>query len=388
MIVRVSDRSVGRNYLKALNRNLYNYSKCNERISSGVKFSRISEDVSSGVRILRAQDQLYKSEKHHECITSVASRLTAAESSLRSMDDVLKTVQEKTLKAMNGTHGEVDLSVIAKEVGDLSDEIFQLANSTFSDEYLFGGTNNKFAPFSTDANGRMTYNGIPVEDIKRDDATGKYYHMVDVQKKNTDGNLVYTKADGTEVPAVGDPPIAADDPLVLDGTYKPAMEEVKKDIPMDDDVYIDIGLGITFKGDSLDSRTAVKISFSGIDMMGFGKDPETGLSNNVYNILKDLQKAISSGDSEEMGKLHTQLVKQTDALRKSTVELGSRTNYLENTQNKLQEDIDGLKDIISDLGATDTKTESTNMKMAEYAWMATLSIGSKILPTSLLDFIR
>ena len=72
----------------------------------------------------------------------------------------------------------------------------------------------------------------------------------------------------------------------------------------------------------------------------------------------------------------------------SRTDLGTRMNFLERVQTRLKADIDNMSEMESKLVSSDPAEEAIKMKECEYVWMAVLQLGSQILPSSLLDYMR
>lgn len=340
--MRVADRSTVRNYLSYLNNARNDYAETTDRIATGKRFTQISDDVSAGARVLETRNNKYKVEKQKDNITSIREELDAAESNMNTINDILKRVSsELIVKALNGTNDQATLDVYANEVAALKEELLQLANSKYGDKFLFGGTNAVSSPFTVDeTTGRLKYNGVDVDSIQKD-ADGYFYE----------------DATGARV-----------------------------EIPMDDDVYLDIGLGIKMAGTAVDPSTGYKISYSGLDIVGFGKDQD-GNSNNLYNALNDIEKALRDGDREKLGELNNKLMDQKKEFMANLTDLGAKTQFLETMETRLTNTIDDYTQRINNLMGVVPGEEETTLMMNDYALKAVLQLGSKILPTSLMDYI-
>lgn len=352
--MRVAQRMISRNYLKSLNTSLSKRAECFERGTSGLKFSKLSENVADGARAMRVQEERQKNETQLDNVKDIHLEMESANTNLSAIDSILQTVQEKTLQAMNDSYGETKRSVLAQEIEKAKEEILQFANAQYGGKYLFSGTNNVSAPFTADEDtGKLLFNGIAVETITRED--GKYYYTDD------DGN--------------------------------------KKLVPQSEDIYMDIGLGIRLSGDDAapDPRTAFQTSVSGLEVLGFGpsvagENNGTEVASNAYDLLTQLQNAIynetdGSMDKEALDDLHPQLVKINDNMRLAQADLNTRVAHLDRIETRLENDIDNLSEMESKLISSEPSEEAINLKQAEYVWMATLQLGARILPSSLLDFI-
>lgn len=340
--MRVTQNMITRNFLKNLNRNLSNLAASNQRMSSGRRFSNVSDNVSDTSRALKIRKHIKENEQYLVNVREARSELDSAESNLESISEILKTVQEKALRGMSSTTSTEGRTIIAREIDNLNKQLLQFANAQYAERYLFGGTNNQTSPFTVDSNGALLYNTIPVDDIQKDD--NGYFYM-----------------DGAD----------------------------RKEIPQNEEVYIDVGLGLKIMGDSnVDKTTAVQVSFSGIDIFGYGKNAD-GLPNNLYNILRDISSALSpTFDSDKLDASFNQLKEQRDRLMIAITDIGTRESFLAKTVDRVEDDLANLNVLHDKLEYIDDPEEATNMQMYQYTWLATLQLGSKLIPQSLMDFIR
>lgn len=345
--MRVAQRMVTRNYMNSLNTSMSKRAETFERQTSGLKFTKLSQNVSDGMRAMRVQEERQRCQHQLETVESIQLEFNSVDSNMESIDDILQSVQEQVLKAMSDSYGDVSREVLSQQIGSIKGQIIQFANAQFGGKFLFSGTNNAEAPFQVDdVTGKLQFNGINVDEITK--TGGKYYYFDGVSN--------------VEVPDSGD-------------------------------IYMDIGLGLNMNNATPDPRSAFKVSFSGLELLGFGASVAgekygTPVESNVYGVLEQLEKAVADGDKHAMDDLHKQLVSLNDKMRMQRTELGSRMNFLDRTEERLTNDIDNLSEMESNLITADPAEEAINMKMAEYVWLATLQLGAQILPQSLLDFIR
>ena len=335
--MRVSDRQTARNYLKYLETAKSNYAETNARIASGNRFTSIADDVSAGTKALRARADMAKAEEHYDNVNAVNEQLTTTEDAITSINDILTKVHTKVLKALSTSTGESGSSAIANEISAIREEILQFANTKYNDMFVLGGASADTAPFSVDSSGKLLYNGIDVNKIS----------------KNTDGTYSYDDGSGTP-----------------------------KAVPMDSEVYVDIGLGISMTGSDVKSDTAMKVSYSGLEILGFGED------SNIYNILTEIEKNITDYDSEALGNYDDKLVSFSDRFKGYITDIGSKTNFLDTIETRLTTRIDTYESQINRLMGVDDAEEATTQSMNDYVLKAVLSMGADILPTSLMDFLN
>jgi flagellar hook-associated protein 3 FlgL len=280
----------------------------------------------------------YKAEKQMANAQEANDELKVAENAMIGINDILVNVHEyKVMKAKNDPTNESGRQVLAEEIKSMMGELLKYANSQYGKKYSFGGTNAVSAPFTVDQNtGRLLYNGIDMDSITLG-GDGKFY------------------AGGLEV-------------------------------PMDADVFYDLGLGMKMSGPEVNPDTAFKISYSGPEVFGWGVDAD-GVSNNIYNVLAEIEKNVRTYDLEELEKYDTKLASLTDSFRSNLTNIGSKTNYLDSSIASFELSVDGYTEKIHDLMATKDAEEATNQMMNDYVLKAVLQMGSRVLPLSLMDFL-
>lgn len=343
--MRITHSSMMRNYISNLRSSISNLSKSNEKLSSMRKYSRASENTSEASKSYVVREQLYKNEQYLRNIEDSIGDLSASETSLRTINDLIQTVQDRSLRGETGTIDEIGREVIAKEIENLKGQVLQSINIKFGTRYLFGSSNNYEAPFSVGADGLLVYNGTKVADIFKDPVSGK---------------LVY--------PNPGYDPTDPASPEFLE-------------IPKNKDIFVDIGLGVVVNSGTVDPKSALKISSSGIEAMGFGED-------NLYDILTKIENAFRNNDLSNLDDYLTKLSGHKDNIMLHVTDIGSRVSYMEKSKERIENEIYNLKLKQSDLEAIDIEYETINNKSYEMAWMINLQLGSQILPASIFDFLR
>lgn len=434
--MRITQTMITRNYLTHINNGLSQLSEAQQRITSGRKYTRVSQNVADGMRALRVRKQLQDNQQEQTMIRDARGVLASAESNLESINSIMETARGVLLKMENGTN-EKERNIAADQFKSYKNQVLQFMNSTYADCFLFSGTNNAEAPFKVisqdeayqvervdpndpnkkiiveDTTGMVTYNGA------------KYTYQVQQQKVDTNGDPVF-EADGTtpvmetvdktiSIPVdwlrENDPEQTKDtkakymiqNPLFDDA--QPADPDtnpryVAVEIPMNTERYIDLGMGYEigqFRDDyEVDPRTAFKLSFDGLEILGCGMtdyklDTTTyELPNNLYSLLDRAEEMLRDPEKykdHEIGAICDYLEGSRQEFYMSVMDIGNRTNFLDEQLSSLESEEVNLSEARKNLEGTDDYRESMNVKMFEYTWLATLRMGDKILPQSLMDFI-
>lgn len=339
--MRITHSMLTRGYMGNLNRNLKNLTNSNERLSSQRAFTKGWEDVSGANRALRVRAMLADNERYLNNIEDIEGRYNAVEDTMRSINTLVNNASDKLMFGANGAVSSEDREQIAKEIENLQNQVFQLSNTSYNGKYVFGASGNATgtAPFTKDANGKLLYNGTSVDDM-------------------------IIGADGN--------------PMKPDGSG-----------PIDFNVhsYIDIGMGFkTDANNTLDPRTALRATFSGVETFGFGTT--NGMPNNLYSLLGKIKDDLGTGDFEVLNKDLDQLKVQQNNLLMNVTDLGNLSTYIEQSADRIRNDVLNLQEVQNGIEAVPLSEEMMYNKDFEMAWMVTLQLGSKILPPTLFDYMR
>lgn len=130
------------------------------KMAKGDNLLRASEDPGASVKILNLNSLVTKQETQSATLNSLDNRLTAEETAVTSMRDIMMRIQELTVMGANDTYSRENRQVMAAEIRGYQSQLINLANSRHTDGgYLFAGTKNGAPPFTRDAQGKVTYQG-------------------------------------------------------------------------------------------------------------------------------------------------------------------------------------------------------------------------------------
>ena len=129
-----------------------------EQLSTGQKVNRPSDDSLATRRAVSAQAEISRNEQYITNISTISPGLTATESSLTNVINVIQRARELTLQGSNGTNAQLQRDQIAIEIDQLVESLLVESNQTSNDRFVFGGTVTLTKPFeeTRDANGRIT----------------------------------------------------------------------------------------------------------------------------------------------------------------------------------------------------------------------------------------
>ena len=307
--MRITENMLKTRYNSNLQTNIQNLADSNLRLSSERKWNHVSEDTSAAARAFVIRDQITKADENIRTIENAAGELSSAESSIMVVQSIATSAYEAAIGS-GGPKEQKDLDIIAEDIKGMKNELLQTMNATYANKYLFSGSSNE-APFSVGADGRLLFNGKPVDDA----------------------------ADLSEFPG-------------------------------NKDVYLDIGFGINGQMGT-GAKTGIRISTSGAEVLGYGKSAD-GNPNNIYSLMDQLEQQLRNGDTAGAAKTGTLLKDKASSISNSITEIGTREKLLDRTKDRLEANLLNLKESQQSLEGVELEKEATDNKSYEMAWMVTL----------------
>lgn len=131
-------------------------------------------------------------------------------------------------------------------------------------------------------------------------------------------------------------------------------------------------------------NTTMAINMTGEEIFGQQAAPE----GDVFAVLDRLSTAISTGDMTGLAAAHADLDAAMTRWTSASAEIGSRSARVDGVKARSAEAEVLLKETLSQLEDTDIAEALINVKANENAYQAALAAAAKVLPPSLLDFMR
>ena len=349
--MRITQNFTNRMYLKYNNRLLGDLNRSMKKIESRKAFFRASEDSINANRTLAVRRGLRNLDMYDDNLTTAKNIYQSAETGYYTLaHDVYIEASVKLEAACNDSYSADDRAIYANELRQFAESAVETLNAAFTERQIYAGTNNSKAPFeavkNADGSTTVKYNGVPVDEI------------TEVQNGS---EFMYLDSNGKEVP----------------GT-KP--------------IYVDIGIGIEYDAEyNVKPQTAADISINGAAATGCGEREtnENGdsFSLNFIQLLYDTADALQKNDvayaNAAIDKLCTARGKVLNAITNLGMEQNSMDFYIDRnadyriTLQERQNEVEGI----------DMEEEIVNMSTTEAVYNAVLQMSSKVIPTSIFDFI-
>ena len=129
--------------------------KANEIVTTGKRINNLSDDPVGLTQSLNIRSTLESIEQMGRNISYGNSWLTASESALTSVQNIISDTKALCVQMASGTTGADQRSSAAGTVQNMLDEIVSLGNTDVTGNYIFAGSKTDTIPFDQDG----TYNG-------------------------------------------------------------------------------------------------------------------------------------------------------------------------------------------------------------------------------------
>lgn len=134
-----------------LQSNLDKMQRLQEQMSSGKSLNKPSDAPADAASALRYRSEIRRSEQHARNASDGLGWLGEADTALNAVVGITHRVKALALQGANGTSGPIEREALAAEVDVLRANALGLANTTYLDRPIFGGTSA--SPLAYDAAG-------------------------------------------------------------------------------------------------------------------------------------------------------------------------------------------------------------------------------------------
>lgn len=441
--MRISSTMMSNNYLKQLNGTYEQYAKLMEQ-SDGSKLHRASDNAVGYSKYLRYQNNKISNEQYQSNVSTAASWMKNADAALVNVTDLLQTFKAKVEQGANSTNNESDMKDIAKELlANVQEQVADL-NTQIGDRFLFAGQKDTTMPFEISAD-KMNRGDTFTLDEKQSaffsGATGWGDENTTVKQmlklNGDDGNSYYMNVNTGDVytedfvkngyknedkfdPAkqrVGNitgnanPPTAykvsdhfdqygvikTDAGVGTNAKYNVTVDGKQVNLTLSttkqyivkyagDDKYISMVKKNGGVDQATDTVNVTGQDINGCDLFDVGNDPVSGtarLNQLLYTVAK-----IDGGDfhwASEQGMTIADSAHAT--VLGAQTKMAARQQAYNSASGMLVTQNESIANDITDVSSTDVALLATKLMEYQTIYSLSLSVGSKILPGTLADYL-
>lgn len=397
-----------------LRRNEDNMASMQSRLSRQERIESPRDDPMAAARTVRYESFVGRLARYEQNVLYTKDRANIAEGYMRQSQDIMQRVRELAITGATGTFTKEDTAAIAVEVDQLLAELVSLGNARGPDgDFLFAGDKAKTEPFrivqgySEGSGGAATIGvdylggvGTPKAEIAEASylpmnlpgdaifwserqriasaADASTYRVMNDSSLMVDGQSIALKP-GDTIQAI----IAKinDSGAALKASLDPARNSlvleandahrIRLEDGMGGRVLADLGI-LSGSGIPSDYATTARVS-----------------GGSLFDSVISLRDALRKGDFIDIGgRVLASIDAGMDNMGRRLAEAGAMVERLDMAALRLNREIPDVTRLLAAEKDLDMTQAITDFKMMEYAHTATLQMAGRVLPKSLLDFLR
>lgn len=360
--MRVADKMNYNQSMNGINKNRSDLMVYQNQAATQKRINKPSDDPLGAARVLQSKTEIQGFEQYKRNILSAKEFVEVSEQSLGQASELLIRAKELAIdQADDAANGPDSRRIVAAEIGQIYEQMVNVANRRYGDRHLFGGHKTLQSPF---------------------DMTGTYFGddaetQVEIEKNsyittNMPGSVVFL---GRKI--MDD---VAPKQVLNDGKTKVEVRELQS---------VDSSIASQGASDIRDAEGKSLAPSQGHQSMVNTSQAAWGnASVNIFETLKDLEVGLRANDKSVVQNSLETLDSAISQINMARGEFGSRISALNTGLETLQklgvdeqvkqaeiEDVD-LYDLVNNMSKTQTQLE------------ATLATSGKMMKTTLLDFLR
>lgn len=387
------------------------------QMASQQRVQNLRDDPVAAAQATRYASWAARLERYDQNALEIQSNLRIQESHLSQAQDILQRINELTIQGANGTYAKEDLQKMGTEINQYLDELVALGNAKGPDgQSLFAGTRVDSNAFRTlkghveGADGQVTTGveyigsiGVNRGAIADDGALATgfagntlfwadqqgIYSAVDAQNYTVpadtsfviDGQSVALRA-GDTVHTIAAKINAA--PVAVKASLDPVTNGLVLETTQPHQVFLEDGEGGTVLRDLgvVSPRPGVMPPHNlHQDARVFG--------GSMFDAVIRLRDNLLAGNKEAIGgQALAGIQASLQNLQTGIAELGARDNRLEFVSARLQNEQPKVIEKLSQAIDLDLTEGITRLKMLDTTHQAALRATAKILPNTLMDYLR
>lgn len=449
-MIRISSNYMVQRYQKDLNELDYTKSKLMEQ-GDGKKLHRPSDNSVDYSRYLRYNVSEGENNRYQDSVKAGISWMNTTQTALAGMEDIQKTFKAKTIQGANDDKDENsgDWPAIAREMKTQIQQIVSLGNTQLGDRYIFSGQADLRQPFSISDENVPRYRGLAktlddrqaafFNDASNTDSANFLHQMLSLDGNdgksyylNTLTGDVYTKEFVQEgykdVIASGRSTVSSADRVgnITTGTNF-IKDNFKNTGEIIDDPAASPGHGanwsdtaavagvtlkfstvrqqiVSYNGDfryismvkqnGSTEPTADTVNKTGLDIFGrdLFDDKNSGNEPSGTAMVNSMLTVYAKTNSADPHWLSSDGISLADAANQVTLqahtETGARTQLYKNMTDILTDHGENITRDITNVSSTDVAELAMKMMQQQTVMSMSLSMGARILPLSLVDYLR
>ena len=352
---RVTNTALNRRYTSGVNDVHSRLNKAMNRVSSGAQYENAAENPLAYYEGKKMDNQYQDIESKLSLITDLQKRLEEQEGGAYAIQTTLAQAQEKVIYVdSDSNNGLTSISTVRDDLVQKAQFMVNELNSQYRDYYIYGGSDVSTTPFSLSV-------------VTNDSITLTYSHTFPGDSQATKMDVTW-KMVGTSV----------DMSITSNGANGDVKDIIKA---MKEQGRVDVGYGLISDRNTLLDTYTVKDRLYDC--------PIGLLAQGILTCDKRIAGQSSAGDfSSGMNGLIDKMSSTHSLVSTVYSDLGNKYSLLGDLETKFKKQKQSLEEQYRDKLGADPYQAIMDMFSEQYSYSVSLQLGSRIMQSSLFDFIR
>ncbi len=366
--MRVTSKMTADSALFNIQRTRLQLDKLNEKIASGMNINRPGDDPISTRQLLDLDAKLKQGAQYRSNIVKANIWQKVTDTALGGISSALKQVRQL---ASSITNGSSDPTIVANAVSQLSalkNQLIDMGNTQLGDQYIFGGFETRYAPFSQQTTSTPAVNDTALTIDTTTLTNGSLITGPGIPP-NTFISITAATAAGT-VDLVDSTGVA----VATTAAATSATSTFNFFRGTTDGLNVEINQGTTLQlnvpGDQV--------------LLGTG----TFGSVNILDEIDKLSTALLNGPSADISAAATKLDDAANQVNNAITDVASKMIRLDSMDKLLVNNRNTLGTLTSSIQTVDYAKAATELNQQKMAFEAALSATAKVSSLSLLDYLK
>ena len=376
-----------------------------QQVSTGLRVNQPSDDPSASANMVVSLAARAQVDRYTSSINSVTPLMQTADSALSSIVTSLNTAITNGTAGANGTETDANRQALATQLVSVLGSVISQANTSFQGIYVFGGSATTSPPFIAASSTYTSAKGAAGSPLATSTALTAG-SVTTISDASTGDTMTFKAAAGDTVAtlstaianAVAAGTLSAGTNATINAAGQLAIgtnSSTSGIVVNSNDATLGAmtataGSGVpnayAYVGNSsvnsvqVGDSTSIATSMSGGQLFGSG--------TNVIGSLNGLITALQSGTSQQIGTATSAVSTALNHLSQQRIPLDNAISQLSSQESYLGQETVTLTAQQSSLVGVTLADAATNLSQAELTNSAVLAAAAKVIPQTLLDFLK
>jgi flagellar hook-associated protein 3 len=367
-----------------------------EQASTGSKINRISDDPSDACRVLGLESQQRSLETYMETLSDLIGKLEVSSSVLEEMSSALADIESDLTQIVSGTYDQDGRDRIAEGINDALEQMVSLANTEYSNQYLFAGSATDSAPYIVERSGgeitSVVYQGSYEKsniEVASSLQMSPFYVGNEIFSSDDRSDPIFLGDTGAKA-GTGTSSVCGD--VWLTVTHDGSNYQLSID---DGASFVTVPSGGDTNQAVTDSRTGrvlyvdtTQINDTGTELVRVpGTYDVFSTLISIRDILQNERNLSDAQLSEIQDSCLTSLEEVSNLVVQASVSVGMKIEFLSDLKDNLENINYNIEEEATQLQEADIAQVAIELTRREILYEMSLSIAGKLMSLSLLDFI-